>query len=243
MLSYVYIQNGQKAFPQSNRSLPPQPGHQNCNFYYPFSDGRRTQVLSQKRPHRSFPSSVQWLTVPRQELTGVASVSPVTSRPSGQLGGNWKNLPNMPGAARKNRTFPNLEDEWDARKGRSKYRPWHSEAPKVMARETATLGLSCPGRAGTRRVSRPRLCISTRSHCELGPITLGYSPNSGYPRIPCLPSIRPRAVHFLYFRLLRHRVPRRYRRCRRRRRHREPVSQQPSCPRAAEPDGIEEAGR
>lgn len=118
---------------------------------------------------------------------------------------------------------------------------------KIGARVTTALGLSCPGCAGTRRISRPRPARTTRSHYELGPITVGYSPNSGYPRILCLPSTRLKAVHFPYFPLLRHRVHHRYCHHRRRRccrlRLQEPVSQQPSCPRAAEQAGIEEAGR
>lgn len=126
--------------------------------------------------------------------------------------------------------------------------PGTLECQKVRGRQTANLGLSCPRRPGTHCHSRPRPARSTRSHSKLGPITLGYSPNSGYPRILCLPSIRLMVVRFPYFPPLRHCVHRHCRRrcCPHRRRHRcslEPVSQQPSCPCAAEQDGIEEACR
>lgn len=137
--------------------------------------------------------------------------------------------------------------DWKTKKTRGKASrkpdPETRKCQKVEARETATFGLSCPRRAATRRLSRPRPASSTRSHCELGPITVGYSPNSGYLRILCLPSIQLKAVRFPYFPLLRHRVHHRYRRCCYHRRLQEPVSQQPSCPCAAEQDGIEKAGR
>lgn len=221
------------------------PRTSNCNFttHSPTANGCQTKVLSQDvRSAASFP---QFSGSRCQELPGVAKVS--STSPAHQLSNsqeNCRNLPNIP-------VPPESKGRSPPWKTKANYRPGQTTDPEALSVSKSKGESNCnprpllPRRAGTRCLSRPRPARATRSHCELGPIILGYSPNSGYPRILCLPSIRRMAVRFLYFPLLQHRVRRRRRRrCPRRcrcRRLQEPVSRQPSCPSAAEQDGIEEA--
>lgn len=69
-----------------------------------------------------FPFPSEWLKVPGAPQGG-QTVLHVTSPSTEQLPGKLQKSAQYPGAARKKKTFPALEGEGDANKGRSNYRP------------------------------------------------------------------------------------------------------------------------